>query len=297
MADTEQPSSATRGSSSSSGHGRAAQCAGEPSVLAIGMGCAFVAGRVSLWLLSTVAQVDRGAARLGIRSSLERLGVSSVAHLLARLLRWSIVLLAFVAALFSLDPRLASDLREPSSAVSAAPDCRSRPAPGRGAAQPLFRAQRPDRRGEPRGALGAAARGATRLGILLVTVAVALEQTGIGRSPILDRVRHPVRGPHAGSCAGGGPGQPGHRAALAGAASGDRRRSPEGRDEDPARVRRGAASGAGCQEGPSAARADAAPHASPEGRRTPMRRRRTRPGSAPSVPGRDRQRYPVKPVF
>ena len=153
-------------------------------VLAIGIVLAFVAGRVSLWLLSA-AQVDRGAARLGILPSLERLGVSSVAKLLARFLRWGIVLLAFVAALFSLDPRLASDLVSrfllylPHLIVAIAVLLV-------GVLLSRFFA-----RGVLIWAVNHEVRSArllgdaTRVGLLLIAAAVALEQTGIGQLTIL----------------------------------------------------------------------------------------------------------------
>jgi len=153
-------------------------------VLAIGLVLAFVAGRVSLWLLSA-AQVDRGAARLGILSSLERLGVSSVAQLLARLLRWGIALLALVAALFSLDPRLAAELVSrfllylPHLIVAIALLLVGVLLSRFFAQSVLIWAVNHEVR------WARLLSGATRLGILLVTVAVALEQTGIGQLTIL----------------------------------------------------------------------------------------------------------------
>jgi hypothetical protein len=153
-------------------------------VLAIGLVFAFVAGRVSLRLLSA-AQVDRGAARLGILSPLERLGVSSVAHLLARFLTWSIVLLALVAALFSLDPRLGSELVSrfllylPHLIVAAVLLLVGVLLSRFLARSVLIWAVNHEVRwARPLSS-------ATRLGILLVTVAVALEQTGIHQLTIL----------------------------------------------------------------------------------------------------------------
>ncbi|MBE3135434.1 MAG: hypothetical protein IMZ55_18360 [Acidobacteria bacterium] len=153
-------------------------------VLAIGIVLAFVASRVSLWLLSA-AQVDRGAARLGILSPLERLGVSSVARLLARLLAWGIVLLAFVAALFSLDPRLASELVSrfllylPHLIVAVALLLVGVLLSRFFARSVLIWAVNHEVRG------ARLLSGATRVGILLVSVAVAVEQTGIGQLTIV----------------------------------------------------------------------------------------------------------------
>jgi len=147
-------------------------------VVAIGVLLAFVAGRVSLWLLSA-AQVDRGAARLGLLSSLERLGVSSVAQLLARVLRWGIVLLAVVAALFPLDPRLASELVGrfllylPHLIVAFAVLLVGVLLSRFFARSVLIWAVNHEVR------WARLLSDATRVGILLVTVAVALEQTGI----------------------------------------------------------------------------------------------------------------------
>jgi Mechanosensitive ion channel, conserved TM helix len=152
-------------------------------VLAIGIVLALAAGRVTLWILRA-AQVDRGAARLGLAAPLERLGVSGVAQWLARLLTWAIVLLAFVAALFSLDSRLASDLVSrflvylPQLFIAAG----------------LLLAGTVLSRFFARSVLIAAVNhempsarllsGATRVGIMLVAVTVALEHIGIGRGTV-----------------------------------------------------------------------------------------------------------------
>jgi hypothetical protein len=149
-------------------------------VFATGIVLALLAARVSLWML-TAAQVDRGAARLGMAASLERLGISSVAQFVARLLRWTIIVLAFVAGLFSLDPRVASDLVGrfllylPQLVIAAG----------------LLLVGTVLSRFLARSVLIAAVNheigsakllsGATRVGIMLVTVAVALEHIGIGR--------------------------------------------------------------------------------------------------------------------
>ena len=152
--------------------------------LAVGIALAVVVGRLALWLLTT-AQVDRGAARLGLGASLERLGVASVSHLLARLLKWLIIILAFVPALFSLDARLASDLLSrtllylPHLLIAVA----------------LLLVGALLSRFFGRSVLIAAVNheiraarllaGATRVGIMLVATAVALEHLGIGRATVL----------------------------------------------------------------------------------------------------------------
>lgn len=152
--------------------------------LVVGIALAVVIGRLSLWLF-TVAQVNRGAARLGIGASLERLGVTSVSHLLARVLKWLIVILAFIPALFSLDARLASDLLSrtflylPHLLIAVA----------------LLLVGTVLSRFLGRSVLIAAVNheiraarllaGATRVGIMLVATAVALEHLGIGRATVL----------------------------------------------------------------------------------------------------------------
>ena len=153
-------------------------------ILAVGVLLAVAAGRVASWTL-TAAQVDRGAARLGIAPSLERLGITSAAHFLARLLTWCIMLLAFIPALFSLDARLASDLLSrfllylPHLFVAVALLLIGAVLSRFFARSVLLAAVNNQVR---------AARflsGATRVGIMLVAVAVSLEQLGIGRVTVL----------------------------------------------------------------------------------------------------------------
>jgi Mechanosensitive ion channel, conserved TM helix len=148
-------------------------------ILATGILLAIVAGRVALWLLMA-AQVDRAAARLGVASFLERLGISSVTQLLARLLTWGIVLLAFIPALFSLDARLASDLLSrfllylPHVIVAIALLIVGALLSRFTARSVLIAAVNHE--------MGSAQllSAATRAGIMLVTIGVALEQLGIG---------------------------------------------------------------------------------------------------------------------
>jgi len=153
-------------------------------ILAVGILLAVVAGRLALWML-TAAHVDRGAARLGVAASLERLGITSTAHVLARLLTWCIIVLAFIPALFSLDARLASDLLSrfllylPHLFVAVALLLVGAVLSRFFARSVLIAAVNHQVR---------AARflsGATRVGIMLVAVAVALEHLGIGRVTVL----------------------------------------------------------------------------------------------------------------
>lgn len=152
--------------------------------LAVGIGLAVAIGRLALWLF-TVAQMDRGATRLGISASMERLGITSVSHLLARLLKWLIVILAFIPALFSLDARLASDLLSrlllylPHLLIAVALLLVGAVLSRFFARSVLIAAVNHEIRGARLLA------GATRAGIMLVAVAVALEHLGIGRATVL----------------------------------------------------------------------------------------------------------------
>lgn len=56
------------------------------------------------------ARVDRAAVRLGVAEPLARAGIPSVAQLVARLLMWTIIVAAFIPALYTLDARVASEL-------------------------------------------------------------------------------------------------------------------------------------------------------------------------------------------
>jgi len=80
-------------------------------VFAIGIVLGLIVTRLANWALRT-SNLDRGAARLGLTSSLRVLGVSSIVRLVATGLQAAILLLASILALYSLDARLASDLAE-----------------------------------------------------------------------------------------------------------------------------------------------------------------------------------------
>jgi hypothetical protein len=142
--------------------------------------CAMIARRAMV-----VARVDRVASRLGVTDALARVGVTSVAQFVERALKWSIVAAALVPALYTLDARVASDLvgrvllYAPHVAVAVV-------LVWFGTLLSRFAA---------RGVLIAAVNrelisprllaAATRVGIMLVTIAIATEHIGIGQTTVL----------------------------------------------------------------------------------------------------------------
>jgi hypothetical protein len=80
-------------------------------VVVLGLLAAFVVGRAARWALRWM-HLDRRAARLGLASQLEAIGITSSVAAVTRLLQFSILLAASILALYSVDPRLASDLAE-----------------------------------------------------------------------------------------------------------------------------------------------------------------------------------------
>ena len=143
-----------------------------------------VAGRLTGWVLAR-AKIDRGAARLGIMGPLSRAGVSSLATLMGRVVKWTIIGVALVPALYSLDARVASDLVGRSLLYL----------PQIVVAVVLlwvgFVLSRFLSRGVLIAAVNARMRaarllaGATRSAVMLVAVAVAFEHIGIGRATVL----------------------------------------------------------------------------------------------------------------
>ncbi len=143
-----------------------------------------VAGRLTGWVLAR-AKIDRGAARLGIMGPLSRAGVSSLATLMGRVVKWTILGVALVPALYSLDARVASDLVGRSLLYL----------PQIVVAIVLlwvgFVLSRFLSRGVLIAAVNARMRaarllaGATRSAVMLVAVAVAFEHIGIGRATVL----------------------------------------------------------------------------------------------------------------
>lgn len=153
-------------------------------VLLLGAVIAFIVGWAARWALRTM-HLDRQAARLGLSSSLESIGVSSSVHAVARLLQGGIVFASTILALYALDPRLASDLAErvllylpqllAGAIILAAGSLVSRFA-GRSVLIAAVNAELPSAR-----LLSSLARGA----VLLTSWGIALEQVGIGRYTVL----------------------------------------------------------------------------------------------------------------
>jgi hypothetical protein len=163
---------------------------GLPNLLAglviflVGVAGGVAAGAIARRAL-VAARLDRGAARLGIAEPLARVGIASPARLIAQALKWGIIAVAFLPALYTLDPRVASDLVGrsllylPHLAIAIALLWIGSLLSGFLARGVLIAAVNHEI-GSPR--LLAAA---TRIGVMLLTVAVALEQSGIGRATVL----------------------------------------------------------------------------------------------------------------
>jgi Mechanosensitive ion channel, conserved TM helix len=161
-----------------------------PNVLAslviftVGAVAGVVVGAVARRAL-VAAKVDRGAARIGLADPLERMGISSTARLIAVALKWATIAAAFIPALYTLDPRVASDLVTRSLVYL----------PHLAVAVVILWVGTALSRFLARGVLIAAVNhgvssprllaGATRVGVVLVAVAVALEHVGIGRATVL----------------------------------------------------------------------------------------------------------------
>lgn len=153
-------------------------------MIAVGVGVAVLVSALARRTLAA-ARVDRAAARVGLAEPLARAGVPSVARLVARLLKWVLVVGAFIPALYMLDARMASDLvgrtllYVPHLVVAAV----------------LLWIGFLVSRFAARAVLIAAVNGgmasprllahATRAGVMLVTVAIVLEHVGIGRATVL----------------------------------------------------------------------------------------------------------------
>jgi hypothetical protein len=143
-----------------------------------------VAGRLTGWFLAR-AKIDRGAARLGLMGPLARAGVSSLATLVGRIVQWTIIGVALIPALYSLDARAASDLVGRTLLYL----------PHLIVAIVLlwvgFLLSRFLARGVLIAAVNARIRaakllaGATRSAVMLVVIAVAFEHIGIGRATVL----------------------------------------------------------------------------------------------------------------
>ncbi len=80
-------------------------------VLALGVGLGILVGRIASSLLR-LTDIDRRAANVGVAGSLQAIGVTSTARLLARLLEWFVIFSSTIVAMYLLDSRLASGLAE-----------------------------------------------------------------------------------------------------------------------------------------------------------------------------------------
>ena len=139
---------------------------------------------MATWVLRS-AQVDRRAARLGLSSPLESIGVGSSVSALVRLIQAAILLSTSILALYWVDQRLASDLAErfllyvphlvAGGIILAAGVVLSRLA-GRSVLIAAVNADLPSPR-----LLSSLTKGA----VLLTSAAIALEQLGIGRLTVL----------------------------------------------------------------------------------------------------------------
>jgi hypothetical protein len=157
---------------------------GSGLVLVLGVLFAAVVGRVSAWVLRS-AQVDRRAARLGLSTPLETIGVGSSASALVRLIQAAILFSTSILALYWVDPRLASDLAERfllyvphlvvGGIILAAGVVLSKLA-GRSVLIAAVNADLPSAR-----LISSLTTGA----VVLTSVAIALEQLGIGRITVL----------------------------------------------------------------------------------------------------------------
>lgn len=157
---------------------------GSGLVLLLGLLTALVVGRLAAWMLRS-AHTDRWAARLGLSSPLETIGVGSSVAALARLLQMAILLSTSILALYAVDTRLASDLAERfllyvphlvvGGVILAAGVVLARMA----ARSVLIGAVNA---GVPSARLLA---GLTKAAVMLTAGAIALEQVGIGRMTVL----------------------------------------------------------------------------------------------------------------
>ncbi len=153
-------------------------------IFVLGVTAGIVVGAIARRAL-VAARLDQGAARLGVAETLSRVGITSAARLIAQALKWGIIAVAFLPALYTLDPRVASDLVGrallylPHLAVAIALLWIGTVLSGFLARGVLITAVN---HGITSPRLLA---GATRTGVMLLVVAVALEQTGIGRATVL----------------------------------------------------------------------------------------------------------------
>ncbi len=152
--------------------------------LLLGVLIGFVIGRLARWLL-TARHLDRTAARLGLATSLEAIGITSIVRAVSLIVQWSVILLAAITALRVLDARLAEDLTR--RFVLYLPDLVVALvilAVGSFTAKYLARAvliAAVNSEIRPARLLG----GLTRVALMMTTVAIVFEQLGIGRVTML----------------------------------------------------------------------------------------------------------------
>lgn len=153
-------------------------------ILLFGVLTGWVAGGLANRLLRA-AQLDRRADRWGIASSLESIGILSTVRLLARAFQCLVIFLALMLALYSMNPGLASDLAlrfflYVPHLIVATVILGLGTLLGRYLSRSvLIAAVNAQMR------LARLLSGLTRVAIMLVAVAVALEHLGIGRATVL----------------------------------------------------------------------------------------------------------------
>jgi hypothetical protein len=150
----------------------------------LGVLAAVVVGRAARWVLKS-AHVDRRAARLGLGSSLETIGITSSAAAIVRAIQCAILAATSILALYSIDRRLASDLAEQFLLY----------VPHLLAGAAIFGGGMVLARFAARSVLIAAVNaevpwaralaGLTRAAVVITAGAIALEQLGIGRLTVL----------------------------------------------------------------------------------------------------------------
>lgn len=153
-------------------------------IFALGLVAGFLVGAVARWVLVAL-KTDRGAERLGISEPLAQVGITSVSRFVGWALKWVTIAIAFIPALYTLDPRLASELA--SRALLYVPRLFVAAALlwigtmlSRFLARAVLIGAVNNEMSSPR--LLAAA---TRIAVLLVTVAIVLEHLGIGRATVI----------------------------------------------------------------------------------------------------------------
>ncbi len=153
-------------------------------VLVAGILLGVVVGRVARRLLS-MTNVDRRAANVGVAGSLATFGVASTGRLLAGILQWFVIFSSTIAALYLLDSRLASDLAERfllyvPQAAGASLIFLAGLVVAKFLSQSVLIAA-VNRRVGPSRLLS----DVTRVGVVVVSVAIALEQAQIGGTTVL----------------------------------------------------------------------------------------------------------------